>query len=91
MKRRRKPVEVPAPVPHEANDSPFLLPEQAAKYLHLDVGTLANWRMVPGKGPLFRKHGHRRVVYTQAALDDWSAQQERGSTSEKPKAQEARA
>lgn len=63
------------------SDSPYLLPEQAAERLHVTVGTLANWRGA-GKGPRYRKHGSR-VVYTQTALDAWSAQQERRSTSEK--------
>lgn len=59
-----------------ALQSPFLLPEQAAEYLHVKASTLANWRMTPGKGPRYRKHG-RSICYTQAALDAWSALQEK--------------
>ena len=57
--------------------SPYLLPEQAADYLHVAVATLSTWR-ARGKGPRFRKHG-RTPVYTLAALDEWSAQQERSA------------
>lgn len=64
-------------------DSPYLVPEQAAAYLHVSEHTLAKLRL-SGKGPRFRYHGRgkRAPVYTQAALDAWSAEQERASTSE---------
>lgn len=67
----------------DSADSPYFLPDQAAEYLHVTTRKLADMRQA-GTGPRYRKHGSR-VVYTVAAIEEWSARRERGSTSEKPR------
>lgn len=50
-------------------DKPLLTPAEAAQYLCLAVGTLANWRW-RGDGPPYVRYGHR-VRYRQSDLDVW--------------------
>jgi hypothetical protein len=75
-------MERPRNVAREGSD-PYLLAEDAADYLHMSVGALAKLRLT-GQGPRFSYHGRgkRNPVYTHAALDAWSAERRRGSTSE---------
>jgi len=49
--------------------SPWLTPAEAAEYLSVKEGTLANWRS-EGRGPQFAKQG-RVVRYSAAVLDAW--------------------
>jgi excisionase family DNA binding protein len=49
--------------------SPWLTPTQAAEYLSLSEGHLANLRS-EGTGPKFAKQG-RVIRYSAAALDAW--------------------
>lgn len=51
--------------------SPFLLPDEAAKFLRLDERTLANYR-TSQIGPRYRKHGGM-ICYHEADLIKWSA------------------
>jgi excisionase family DNA binding protein len=48
---------------------PVLTPTEAASYLRLAVGTLANWRW-RGEGPPYVLYG-RRVRYRRSDLDAW--------------------
>ena len=50
--------------------SPFLLPDEAAKYLRLDERTLANYRSNK-TGPVYRKHGGS-ICYHRDDLRKWS-------------------
>lgn len=50
--------------------SPFLLPEEAALYLRLELKTLANFRSCRS-GPKFRRHGGV-ICYHENDLDHWS-------------------
>lgn len=54
-------------------DKPILTPAEAASYLCLAVGTLANWRW-RGEGPTYVRYGHR-VRYRLRDLDAWMADQ----------------
>lgn len=47
-----------------------LTPSDAAKYLGLKYGTLANWRAL-GKGPNFLERDGRCWGYRLADLDSW--------------------
>lgn len=70
--------------------SPYLLEEDAARYLKLAADTLKKKRMA-GTGPKFRRHG-RKPVYKVVDLDEWSDAQARLSTADAPGAlQEAEA
>jgi len=53
--------------------SPFLLPDEAAKYLRLDERTLANYRSNK-TGPVYRKHGGS-ICYHRDDLRKWSSVQ----------------
>jgi predicted DNA-binding transcriptional regulator AlpA len=64
----------------------YLTPDQAAEYLHVSPGTLANWRTAR-KGPRFRRHTARTVVYVQSELDAWSASQSVDTVNEMPNAE----
>ncbi len=57
------------------DDSPFLEPADAARYLKLNVNTLRNKRCA-GDGPPFRKHG-RKVMYHIEDLNRWSEKTKR--------------
>ncbi|CAN7472699.1 helix-turn-helix domain-containing protein [Mesorhizobium caraganae] len=59
----------------------LLKPPQAARFLKVNVKTLANWR-VTGKGPSFHKIGSR-VVYDFAELKAFAVSGSRTSTSDK--------
>jgi len=50
--------------------SPFLLPDEAAKYLRLEERTLANYRS-SRTGPLYRRHGGK-ICYHRDDLASWS-------------------
>lgn len=50
--------------------SPFLLPDEAAKFLRLEERTLANYRSNQ-TGPLYRKHGGK-ICYHRDDLTNWS-------------------
>ena len=66
------------PAERRQNDGPFK-PAEAAAYIGLAVGTLANWRAAkPPHGPAFfyangAKGTGGQVRYTKAALDEWCA------------------
>ena len=62
--------------------SKFLRTGAAAEYLGVSRALLEKLRIVGG-GPRFCRLG-RAVTYSTAALDDWAAQREHGSTSEYP-------
>lgn len=62
-------------------ESPFLHPDEAAKYLRITRRALENFR-VTGKGPAYRKHGGR-VVYHIDELDEWSQNRRYRSPSDK--------
>lgn len=51
-------------------DAEFIDAKETADLLHIEVGTLANWRSEK-RGPPYRKHG-RRVVYRRADVLAWS-------------------
>ena len=54
----------------DERESPYLLAEEAAKYLRLSVTTMKRMR-IDGTGPQYRKHmGH--VVYHIDDLEQWS-------------------
>lgn len=55
------------PLPPTNPVTPYLRAKEAAAYLHLSPGTLADWR-VKGFGPQFGKIG-RVVVYRLSDLD----------------------
>lgn len=64
--------------------SPFITPTEAARYLHLEVSTLAAMR-VDGSGPAYYKVGSKkraRVLYRTEDLQAWVEQYRFGSTSE---------
>lgn len=65
---------VPSPIP-----TPYMTEAQAAAYLGLSPGYLAQLR-VSGKGPEYRDHG--RIVYHLESLEAWSAPRRRRSTSD---------
>lgn len=65
-------VVVPAEV-----ESPYLIEEEAAKYLRMGMSTLSMLRC-RGGGPPYRKHG-RPVLYTVRDLDEWSEARLRAS------------
>jgi hypothetical protein len=58
-------------------DKPILTPTEAAQYLRVAVGTLANWRW-RGTGPTYVQYGHR-VRYRVSDLDAWLVCQVKGS------------
>ena len=58
----------------------LLTTTQAARYVGLSPRTLERYR-VTGEGPRYLKVG-RRVLYTQADLDEWLARKVRRSTSD---------
>lgn len=60
----------------------FLDTKAAAELLGLSSGTLENWRL-QGAGPVWRKHGRHRVLYSRAELLAWSEAQRRASTSDR--------
>ncbi len=62
-------------------DERLLNPEQAARYLGLDVGTLANMR-VRGDGPPFIALSPRAIRYQKEDLTSWVASRRRLSTSD---------
>jgi hypothetical protein len=47
---------------------------RAAAYLEVAPGTLAIWRMTPGRGPRFTYSGST-PVYSKADLDEWRDKQ----------------
>jgi len=53
--------------------SPFLLPDEAARFLRLDERTLANYRSNK-TGPIYRKHGGS-ICYHREDLRQWSTVQ----------------
>jgi hypothetical protein len=57
-------------------------PPEAASYLRLTVGHLANLR-IAGKGPRYSKLG-RKIIYDQRDLDAWFDNNKRTSTSDQP-------
>lgn len=60
--------------PLQVNANQLLTASEAAHYLRIAKGTLANYRCLGG-GPRFRKHGHL-VVYHIQELHDWSAKRQ---------------
>jgi hypothetical protein len=60
--------------------SQFLLTDEAAEFLRLKPGTLANWR-IAGTGPPFVKVG-RRVLYDRETLPAWAKSKHNTSTTE---------
>lgn len=50
--------------------SDLFTPKQAAAYLHMSVGTLANMRM-HGEGAKYYKPTKRAVLYRKSDLDAW--------------------
>jgi hypothetical protein len=78
---------LPIAIPHQKKrqrvfrEGDLLKPSQAARFLKVNVKTLANWR-VTGKGPSFHKIG-TRVVYGFAELKAFAASGSRKSTSDK--------
>ena len=67
-KRRNKPRRT---IVLDDISSPFLLPDEAAKFLRLDEGTLANYR-TSQTGPPYRRHGGM-ICYHETDLVKWSA------------------
>ncbi len=59
-----------APVPRE----PFVIEQEAAKFLKVSVRTLQRWRTEPpaGGGPRFYKLGRKRVAYRLSDLSAWA-------------------
>jgi excisionase family DNA binding protein len=49
--------------------APLLTPQQVSEYLHVPLGTLANWRY-QGRGPAFVRFG-RHVRYRAADVTAW--------------------
>ena len=49
----------------------FLTTNEAAQFLRLSPRTLEKWR-VEGSGPIFRKLGRKKVVYTKSDLVAWT-------------------
>lgn len=66
--------------PRVAERKRCLSTAEAARQLNLSVSTLNKWRLT-GDGPRFLKLG-RRVAYSQADIDAFTAAQRRGSTAE---------
>lgn len=52
--------------------SGLLTNEQAAEYLKVGPGTLAQWRN-QGQGPRFLRLAKRAIRYRVADLDEWAA------------------
>ena len=52
-----------------AVSSPLLKGDDAARYLHINPRTLANWRVL-GKGPRYVRSGSR-ALYRESDLDSW--------------------
>lgn len=50
--------------------SPYLLPDEAARYLRMSLRTLTNHRNNK-TGPTYRKHGGK-ICYHEDDLDHWS-------------------
>lgn len=48
----------------------LLTPKEAAAFLQVSEKTLEKWRTT-GKGPKFRRLGHRTVRYLQNDLTEW--------------------
>lgn len=67
-------------LPMEETSKRRLTPKEAARRLNCSVSYLAKKRMT-GTGPKFIRHG-RAIRYTEQALDDYEAANERSSTSE---------
>lgn len=61
--------------------SPYLTADEAAAYLRMSPGTLANLRWNGKGGPRFRKHGGK-PMYRLEDLDAWSNAQARLSSSD---------
>lgn len=56
-------------------------PKDAATYMGFSASTLAKMRL-RGDGPPYTKAGARIVIYDQAELDKWLAENRRRSTSD---------
>ncbi len=63
---------------------PFVVEQEAAKFLKVSVRTLQRWRTEPpaGGGPRFYKLGRKRVAYRLSDLSAWAEGRAFGSTSE---------
>lgn len=48
----------------------LMTPLQAAGYLNLSVGTMANWRY-GGRGPDYIRVSDRKIGYRKADIDTW--------------------
>ncbi|MBM3489984.1 MAG: helix-turn-helix domain-containing protein [Alphaproteobacteria bacterium] len=65
----------------------FLTTSEAAERLRLSARTLERMRLF-GSGPPFRAHG-RRILYSAADLEAWSASRSTCSTAERDAAKAA--
>ena len=67
-----------------ASHEPFVLEQEAAKFLKVSVRTLQRWRTEPpsGGGPRFYKLGRKRVAYRLSDLSAWAEGRALNSTSQ---------
>ncbi len=64
--------------------SPFLVADEAAKWLRVTPSTLARWRGKPGNGPPFFQPGgpSTQVLYRLSDLEEWVARGRVGEVDE---------
>lgn len=61
--------------------SPWMLPEEAARYARCSARSLEDYRRL-GDGPMYHRQGARVVLYHKADLDAWRGKGRAANTTE---------